>query len=217
MKTIPIGKLGILAIPVFTAVAPVRGADLIVNGNFDAGFSGFSSSYNFVASGPGTTPGDFGIRTFSKDFNSGYDAFFDHTTGAGNMLLADGSPTPNVTVWQESVAVSPATDYTFSAFATTANGIATPTLRFLINSAQIGSDLLLVTPAGNWQNFTNVWNSGASTTATITIVDTNTVSLGNDFALDDISFSPPIPEPSTFALLATAFGFVTFVTHRIRK
>jgi hypothetical protein len=215
MKTIPIGKLGILALSVFATIAPARSADLIINGNFDAGFTGFSSSYNFVASGQGT-PGDFGIRTFSQDFNSGFDAFMDHTTGTGNMMLVDGSPTPNVTVWQESVSVSPATDYTFSAFATAADGVDTPTLRFLINSVQIGSDLLLVTP-GNWQNFTNVWNSGASTTATITIVDTKTATLGNDFALDDISFSPTVPEPSTFAFLATAFGFVAFFRRRIRK
>src|SRR5690606_1298627 len=42
----------------------------------------------------------------------------------------------------------------------------------------------------NWQQFIVVWNSGAATSAQISIINQNTLDAGNDFALDDISFSP---------------------------
>jgi hypothetical protein len=46
----------------------------------------------------------------------------------------------------------------------------------------------LTTNAGVWESFTAVWNSEANTSAAITISDDNTISFGNDFALDDLSF-----------------------------
>src|SRR5690606_7571638 len=41
-----------------------------------------------------------------------------------------------------------------------------------------------------WQEFFTTWNSGSATSATISIVNQNTEVAGNDFALDDIQFSP---------------------------
>ena len=118
------------------------------------------------------------------------------------MMLVDGSPVGDTTVWQETVSVLAGTDYTFSAWAMPSDAANLSTLRFFINSAQIGSDLSLVTPSGTWQNFTNGWNAGANTSATIRIVDTNTQGFGNDFALDDVSFTGSnVPEPSAAILL----------------
>ena len=192
-------------------VANCQSAELITNGAFDFGFTGFSTDYTFISAGTSTSPGTFGIRTSSRDFNPGYDLFSDHTSGTGQMMLIDG--VPNATIWAETVTVLPNTDYTFSAWATTANGANLPTLRFLINSSQVGSDLPLVIPAGTWQNFVNVWNSGSNTTATIAIVDTASTAFGNDLALDDLSFTGPVPEPSS-ALLAMLGGAGIFLRRR---
>jgi len=41
-----------------------------------------------------------------------------------------------------------------------------------------------------WDEFYTTWNSGASTSATICIVNQNTSTGGNDFGIDDIVFSP---------------------------
>jgi len=40
-----------------------------------------------------------------------------------------------------------------------------------------------------WNKFFEKWNSGSNTTATISIVNQNTATNGNDFSLDDISFN----------------------------
>jgi hypothetical protein len=44
-------------------------------------------------------------------------------------------------------------------------------------------------PGGVWSAFGASWNSGTSKTATIKIVDLDTNYIGNDFALDDLSFA----------------------------
>src|SRR4051812_6854698 len=83
----------------------VRAQNLLTNGNFSAGNTGFTSEYVFVNSGVSTTPGTYGIRTNSQSYNPNFNLFGDHTTGNGNMMLVDGHPTPNRTVWSETIPV----------------------------------------------------------------------------------------------------------------
>lgn len=101
----------------------------------------------------------------------------------------------SITVWQETVNVSSSTDYTFSGWAASwgKNGDiftdASPAqLEFLVNGVQIGSEFTLIAGDGQWSQFSASWNSATSTTATIQIVDMNTASFGNDFAVDDLIF-----------------------------
>src|SRR6478672_4045335 len=96
----------------------------VVNGDFSAGFSGFTSDYLFATSA--TQEGVFGVRTDPRLFNVNYDSFGDHTTGTGNMQIVNGATVPNQAVWSEIVTVAPGTDYTFSgwlasAFAASSN------------------------------------------------------------------------------------------------
>ena len=179
-----------------------HGQNLIVNGDFSAGNTGFTSGYTFSPSGQSAVADTYGIRTSSTDFNSGYNYFGDHTTGSGNMMLVDGSTTGSAVVWQETVSVAPNTIYAFSGWATASDNENVPTLRFYINGVQAGSDFTLSTSPGLWQQFDAVWNSGAGGTATIALVDLTTPSLGNDFALDDFSFAP-----LGVALTSTAFTY----------
>lgn len=183
-------------------VALYAHAGTLINGSFDAGYTGFSSGYSFISSGICQQPGTFGLRTNPQSFNPNYGLFGDHTTGTGYMMLVDGSPTANTTVWQETVTVSPNTPYSFSCWAAPSYAANYPTLHFTVNSAALGSDLTLSGSAGNWQEFSSIWNSGAATSALIRIVDTSTVwnAYGNDFALDDISMVA-VPEPGIAALL----------------
>ena len=54
---------------------------------------------------------------------------------------------------------------------------------------------------------TVTWNSGANTTATLSLVDLNTSGGFSDFALDDLKFNAVgVPEPGTLAVLGTALG-----------
>ncbi|MGH7968186.1 MAG: hypothetical protein ACREIC_05595 [Limisphaerales bacterium] len=200
--------------------------NLLTNGAFSQGNTGFSSGYSYVASGEAASPGAYGVRTNSQSFNGAYNLFYDHTTGQGNMLLLDGAPGITTTVWTEMVSVMTNTQYSYSCWATASDLFNVPTLRFFINGAQVGADMTLSTNSGQWQQFVAVWNSGATNMATLSVVDENPngYDYGNDFALDDFSFSfAPLlsialsddnnvvvswPSPSTGFLLQQNAGFI---------
>ncbi len=113
------------------------------------------------------------------------------------MMVVNGATNSSVTVWQETVSVSQNVDYTFTAWVSSCYPLNPASLNFLINNQSIGT---MNAPAitGIWDDFVGTWNAD-STSATIKIIDTNTAHDGNDFALDDISFTP---EPATLSLLA---------------
>jgi hypothetical protein len=193
--------------------------EYVVNGSFSAGNTGFTSGYSFVASGQESTPGQYGIRTSSQDFNQYYDEFNDHTTGTGNMMLVDGSPEGgSLTVWSETVTVPADTAFAFSAWTTSADPPNAPTLQIAINGVELGTDFNITTTA-NFENVSRSWNSGSTTTADITIVDTDPEAYegnGNDFALDDISLMNVVPEPSTWTMLLPS-GAVLLAAIRRRR
>ncbi|TAD90635.1 MAG: gliding motility-associated C-terminal domain-containing protein, partial [Bacteroidetes bacterium] len=114
----------------------------------------------------------------------------DRTTGTGNMLLVNGSPTPNVVVWQQSVVVQPNTNYEFSTWLQALWPPNPAQLQFAINGVQIGNVFSAQLPTCTWRRFNTLWNSGNNTTAVISVENKNTAIQGNDFALDDMSFAP---------------------------
>ncbi len=167
----------------------------MVNGDFTAGNTGFTSGYTYV-SGDYTNPGQYGVvANPATTFTNGYASYGDHTTGVRSMLFVDGTGS-NVSFWSENIGVTPGTDYTFSAWGATASSMNTPILQFFVNGSQIGSNFTLSPSTGVWQQFTASFNSGAATSISLSAVDANTTpsSAGNDFTVDDISVSAvPIP------------------------
>lgn len=186
---------------IVTAKAPV--ADEIVNGNFSAGNSGFVSEYNFFTTypgGPGTMgEGSYAITNCPGDANSSWWACNgqDHTGGAGNMFVVNGASTAGVSVWCQTVDVTPNTDYAFSTWLSTMHTQNPAKLQFSINGQLLGSVFNAVAVTCQWNQFYEIWNSQHNTIATICIVNQNTTVSGNDFALDDISFSPLCPGHDT--------------------
>lgn len=166
----------------------VTGSNLIVNGNFNAGNSGFTSDYAFA--NPNTTEAQYHVGTSPQAWNASLSNCADHTGGNGNMLLVNGSPTPNLRVWTQTVNVTPNTIYSFSTWIQALWPPNPAQLQFSINGQNIGNLITATLPTCNWTQFYTSWNSGSSTTAQISIVNKNTFVQGNDFALDDISFAP---------------------------
>jgi len=180
------------------------------NGNFSAGNTGFSSGYTFASVDPSTGAGHFTVATSPLLFNSFGASFGDHTTGTGPMLILDGSSQSGVVAWSQVVSLAPNTNYQFSAFAASWGEVgdlhdpSPAIISFTVNGSQVGSTLNLPATDGQWAQYQGSFNSGALTFATLGITDLNTVSIGNDFAIDDISLSgpsAPIPEPACIAIL----------------
>lgn len=71
----------------------------------------------------------------------------------------------------------------------------------------LGSIFNVSSQTCTWQNFYAVWNSGPVTSANICIVNQNTAQSGNDFAVDDIVFSPTCRVSDTVRLeVAPTYG-----------
>jgi gliding motility-associated-like protein len=170
--------------------AQVEGANVITNGNFSQGNTGFTSQY--VYANPNVTEGQYSVGTNPQAWNVALSPCPDHTTGSGNMMMVNGSPVPNVNVWTETVPVTPNTNYAFSTWIQALWPPNPAQLKFAINGNQIGTTITATLPTCTWTQFYTTWNSGNNTTATISIVNINTAIQGNDFALDDISFAPVV-------------------------
>jgi hypothetical protein len=190
------------AAAMFLVMAGVAGANLIVNGDFEQGNTGFTTAYAYDEYG--TYPFRYSIKTNPHNWDGGYVSIGDHTTGNGNMMLIDASGGASggagQICWSQTVAVAANTDYTFEAWiAQICPGGLTSNIEFVINGAAIGTYATLQNDT-TWQQFTTTWNSGSATVADIAIRELtgNNSSPGNDFAMDDISF---VPEPATMALL----------------
>jgi hypothetical protein len=162
---------------------------LLVNGDFAAGFAGFSTQYV-----KGTNPGDYEIASDPASIYKGV-AAFGPVGGTGSQLLANGATSGSRYIWQESTSVAKDTTYEFSGFAATfsqlGNDHTDPSpadLAFYVNDVEVGT--FKVNPTdGHFGGFIDTWNSGSSTTAKIKIVDLNHANTGNDFALDDLAFN----------------------------
>ncbi len=166
----------------------VETGNLIVNGDFSSGNTGFTSGYIYTPP-PNTTEGQYWVGTNAQVWNGGMNACGDHTTGSGNMLLVNGATTPNISVYCETVSVTPNTDYAFSTWLATLTAGNLAQLQFSINGILLGSIFTANATPCVWDQFYTTWNSGANTAATICVVNQNTGAGANDFALDDISFS----------------------------
>ena len=197
--------------------APAASANLITNGDFSAGNTGFASGYGYVAPGLNTCwpEGTYSIVSSPNACHSLWSPFGDHTTGSGNMMVVNGAPAANVTVWSETVSVLANSQYNFSAWVASVYPSSPAQLEFLINGVQVGGAFTASTTAGLWQQFSGNWSSGSMTAATLSIVDLNIVLGGNDFALDDLSFVDPVPESNSAILWSLALAALVWQGRRL--
>jgi hypothetical protein len=186
-------------VPEFIA-CPTSPGNLVTNGEFCVGNSGFSTQYHYCSTrdclGSNSSEGWYAIGDDAFCFHGGFQGR-DHTTGSGNFLIVNGSLSPNVNIWCETINVSTNSSYNFSYWLSSMNTSNLARLQVFINGIPVGAPFTAPNTITNWQKFSAEWNSGSSTTATICITDQNTGFVGNDFGLDDISFIQT-PLKSTF-------------------
>ncbi len=188
--------------------------NLIINGDFESGNTGFTSSY--ALSTPGyTCPsgnevygtlGCEGVYVIGTDPSLTHTAFppcTDHS-GSGNMMMVNGAPSLQQ-VWCQTINVNPGTEYIFQAFATSIHPSSPAILQFSINGTLLGNPFNLPNSSCNWQEFYTIWNSGGNTTVEICITNQNTSGGGNDFAIDDLFFGPLCVEEEAFTVTISDF------------
>ena len=177
---------------IYFCTASLLAGDLIYNGNFSIGDTGFVTNYTDSTGGDVFSTGTYAITTDPILVHGLFMSFGDHTSGTGNMMVCNGGEIADDTVWKQTITVVPGTDYNFSAWATSVQDLSSTTdaaqLQFSINGILLGSVYSLSAVGGSWTNFYENWNSGAATSAVIAIVDQDTAEGSNDFALDDIFF-----------------------------
>lgn len=174
------------------SVTATGASELVFNGNFSAGDTGFTTSYipgTGGISGIISNEGEYTVNTNPHAVHIDFATYGDHTTGNGNMLLLNGSANFNMPLWCQTVNVAPNSVYNFSAWARTANWQNPAMLEVTINGTAIGPVYYLTADTGTWYQLSYTWNSATASTADICITDLSTWSAGNDFAIDDISFT----------------------------
>ncbi len=185
------------------ATTSLARADLLINGNFEAGDTGFSSDYRFASQS--MTPGTFTVSSNPKNFNSTLESFGDHTSGTGMMEIVDGYSSSS-RAWYEEISVIPDTSYTFSAWSrpTSPENLAQVEL-----SASIGAaSTPLTLTDGQWSELSLTFNSGSLSSVVVSIDDVNPQPLetGDDLAIDDVALQAgaTLPEPASLSLMALA-------------
>lgn len=165
-------------------------ANLIANGDFSQGDMGFYTSY-IPGTGGGagllSNEGEYAIASNAGDTHNQFANCQDHT-GGGNMMVVNASGTPD-SVWCQDITVDPNTEYAFSAWVTSVTSQNPAELQFSINGNLLGDQFDASPSTCSWNQFSENWTSGSETDITICIVNVNMTPAGNDFALDDISFT----------------------------
>ncbi len=178
---------------IVSATMTSGGNNLVINGDFENGATNFYTDYI-----PGTggawgllsNPGQYAISTSPNLVHNNFYPCGDHTTGTGKMFIANGSDVANTIVWQQTITVIPNTNYNFSAWVTSVENTNNPAiLQFFVDNVQIGTVFSPSNTGCDWHQFFNLWNSGGNTSAIICIKNQNIDGAGNDFALDDITFT----------------------------
>ncbi len=185
--------LPITAALIFPAL--LHAQNLLSNGDFEAGKTGFRSQYLSPA-GDLSPQETYDVTDNPKSRWHLFPEMGDHTTGTGMMLVVNGSTRSDLTVaWGQDVDVVPGNDYTLKFWAANLYASAPSILIIRINGTQAGQNIQIKQPVAEWNEYSVTWSSGAATTASIELSFASAGFGGNDTGFDDFSFigSPPAP------------------------
>ncbi|MFH2143669.1 MAG: PKD domain-containing protein [Bacteroidota bacterium] len=194
-QTINVTTAGTYSVTVTSASCVGSGVELVTNGDFELGNTGFTTDYLLCAVPGSCGMGDYIVANNGSVHHSAWTCT-DHTSGTGNLMIFDGSTTAGTNAWCQTVTVTPGTDYTFSCWASAMTNwwnLNPADLHFLFNGIDIGNIITPLNPVCGWNQFTGNWNSGINTTVNICIIDNDVEFGGNDFGLDDISLQTCTP------------------------
>jgi len=167
---------------------PNKPLELIFNGDFEQGDTGFSSQLRF--SPLSLKPeGTYAIAKNPKSMYTVFDSCYDHTSTTGMMMIINGAQGLDTLVWGQKVLnIKKNTDYEFIFFYASALTKRPAIIQVIINNDTIPQIAYFPAESCNWLLYKIQWNSGINDTALIRLYDLNKEKAGNDYMIDDISF-----------------------------
>ncbi len=175
------------------------GVNLLTNGDFELGNTGFGTTYAY-------NTGTYGRYVITNNPSSVDATYFingtDHTPSPGTqMMVVDGAETTGAIIWSQTIAVNPNTAYQFSYYAENINKTGNANyakLQLYVNNVPVGPINTL--SATTWSQYLCNVNSGTSTSLQLTLINTFIGGSGNDFGLDDMVFEQVFQVSSTVPL-----------------
>ena len=204
----------------FTATADVFLDNPIINGDFEAGNTGFTSDMTNTTGTPSS--GQYRIDTYVTEqqsywatSNPGNPAT--QTKGTGKFLYSDGFQTYQTgsIIWSETVNVSPDKIYTFSMDDANISWNSDPSNPARVADIDTQFDIYIngvniatfttdgqgqYAGVGRWKTDQVTWNSGTATQAVIQIKQKVKGGAGYDFAIDNILFGGPVTQTATVSV-----------------
>lgn len=197
------------------ASAQAATVDLVTNGDFEAGNTGFTTDLLYTPAELVSTAGAYAIDTDPQPLNSFFTSFGDHTTGTGNMMIVNGTTTNGTLAWQQTVSVVAGTTYNFSIWLANAFNGGGTALDLVVDGSSVATAGTTPGVSGEWNQFGGDWMASSTGTVALQIIENSTGFSGNDYALDDITFKTdngagggggggtpsPVPLPASVWLL----------------
>ncbi len=193
------------------------GANLLINGDFEAGNLGFLSSYSYINVTAdltnNTAEGIYAVIANPHWLHSGFSTSPDHTPDSGTkQMVINGATTANVTVWSETVKVVPNSTYQFSYWLQSVVDGNPSIIQLYANNQPIGTPFTAIKTVGKYKQYYYNWYSGSSTSVTLDLRNMNTIAGGNDFAIDDIDFRTVTYVSSSLEVSASTAAAVSIST-----
>lgn len=218
----------------FTVQADVPIGNLVVNGDFEKGNTGFSSTYLFKDASTATNPtpaeqfSEEGYPT-RKILNLGNGAYTinDYVFwpgwnswknckgrgGIGKFLYTDAATTAGSYIWEQTVNVVAGKTYEFSAWVanidtnavTNPSGNPLPQANIFINGNPLFTPYIPISSTTClWQKISQTWTATTTGPISLRVDEISKVNNGNDFAIDDITFGTPGTQTDTVSVTVQA-------------
>ncbi len=168
--------------------------NLVVNGDFSSGNTGFTNNYTYFAPGGATAIGKYSVvnSTHVPTANPQW-ACTGHTTASATdqFLMCDGASQAGNIAWKQTVSGNGQGCYKFCFWVNNlvipTKDYADPIIQAKINGANVGTAVIVPENPDTWVQVCVTWNGALP--ANLEILSTQPAGIGNDFAIDDISFS----------------------------
>lgn len=180
-----------------------RHPELVKNGDFQQGKTGFVSDYTYISDWYTLwNEGTYVVGNNPHSYHSHFIPITDHTKknwDQGLMLICNGDKDParNRTVWRQEISVVKDEIYAFSAWVNWVNdddASASPMLYFRIGNEEVPcygtNGTISRLDQGKWLQFYTTYKAPKTGKILIYLKNKSFAQGGNDFAVDDISFTP---------------------------